>query len=71
MKKICLTAILILFASFSGCSCSPESRDIIFLYVNDKNELLETFPYDELEKLGRWDNEYSDQLSKNTSVIIP
>jgi len=63
LRKLWLVVALILCFFVSGCS--PESRDTIFAYVNDTHELLEVFPYEELEELGRWDSAYSEFIKNH------
>jgi len=56
---------------FAGCA-SGDPRETNFAYVNENIELLEAFPWWELDKFGRWSREYQSfvkqHLGKDTIV---
>lgn len=59
MKNLYLVLALSLCVFVSGClPDTRESRDTIFTYVYDNYKQLESFPYNELIKFGRWDDGY-------------
>jgi hypothetical protein len=71
-RRLIVLTFSFVFIFLVGCS-SPESRETIFSYVNENYELLEKFPYDELNKLERWDDEYIEFIRNhlgNDTIVM-